>query len=45
MYLVDFFSEYKLEFLNKKFILAVSTGVDSVVMLDMFIELKKIYNI
>lgn len=44
-FLVKFFKENNIEYINKKFILAVSTGVDSAVLLDMFIKLKKEINI
>ena len=43
--LIDFFKNNNLIFENKTFVLAVSTGMDSAVMLDAFIEFKKKYNI
>ena len=43
--LLSFFKDNKIEFKDKKFILAVSTGIDSIVMLDVFLKFKEIYNI
>ena len=43
--LINFFKENNLIFESKTFVLAVSTGMDSAVMLDAFIEFKKKYNI
>ena len=42
---IEFFNENNLILNNKKFILAVSTGIDSIVMLDIFQKLKTDYNI
>ena len=44
-YLTSFFNKNKLSFFNKKFILAVSTGIDSIVLLDAFLRFKEKYNI
>lgn len=43
--LITFFKKNNLIFDNKTFVLAVSTGMDSAVMLDAFINFKKEYNI
>ena len=42
--LINFFKENNLIFENKTFVLAVSTGMDSAVMLDVFINFRKKYN-
>ena len=43
--LLAFFKSHNLKYQNKTFVLAVSTGIDSSVLLDMFIKLKNKYNI
>lgn len=43
--LINFFNENNLIYQNKTFVLAVSTGMDSAVMFDAFIEFKKKHNI
>jgi len=42
--LMSFFKSNNINYENKKFVLAVSTGIDSAVMLDAFVELKKDVN-
>ena len=37
---IDFFEKNKLQLNNKKIVIAVSAGVDSMVLLEIFIELK-----
>ena len=44
-YLISFFEKNKIDFLNKRFILAISTGIDSIVLLDAFLKLKERFNI
>ena len=43
--LKSFFKNNNIEYENKKFILAVSTGIDSAVLLDAFVKLKKDVNL
>lgn len=43
--LLNFFKEKTIEFNNKTFVLAISTGIDSAVLLDMFIKISKEYNL
>ena len=43
--LINFFKINNLEYQNKKFVLAVSTGVDSSVLLDLFLKFREQYNI
>lgn len=43
--LIDFFNNNKIDYSNKKFVLAVSTGVDSSVLLDLFLKFREQYNI
>ncbi|MDD3999358.1 MAG: tRNA lysidine(34) synthetase TilS [Bacilli bacterium] len=42
--LVNFFNKYKIGFKAKTFVLAVSTGVDSMVLLSAFLKLKEEYD-
>lgn len=41
--LLSFFQEKNINYFRKKFVLAVSTGIDSSVLLDLFINFQKIY--
>lgn len=43
--LLRFFKKHNLEFINKTFVLAVSTGIDSSVLLDMFIRFRNEFKI
>ena len=43
--LLRFFKKHNLEFINKTFVLAVSTGIDSSVLLDMFIKFRNEFKI
>ena len=43
--LITFFEKNNLIYENKTFVLAVSTGMDSAVMLDAFIKFKQKHNI
>lgn len=43
--LLSFFKDKTIEFNNKTFVLAVSTGIDSMVLLEMFMRLRNKYNL